>query len=89
MALKAGDRTSRNAAQLVSAGLMSAIARTNCPQRTPGSASFTSFSSASSVSTTRIWCACGSASRSDASCTNEGGNQFAIREHQIYLTIGE
>ena len=32
---------------------------------------------------------CRSARRSDASCTDEGGNQHAIRDHQSYLPIGE
>jgi len=91
---EAGDRTSTYAAQLVSAGSMGAIARTNCPQRTPSSASsfasfFSSASAGSASSGTQKWCACRSASKSDASCTNEGGNQRAIRDHQSYLPIGE
>jgi len=32
---------------------------------------------------------CRSARRSDASCTDEGGNHHAIRDHQSYLPIGE
>jgi hypothetical protein len=42
-----------------------------------------------SMQSETIRATCRSASRSDGSCTNEGGNQHAIRDHQSYLPIGE